>query len=65
MHTQIDNYNIDEIADLIKKHEIRNPDGDSEVLPPIPFNLMFKTSIGEYVFVSFYLARKSSGSFHI
>jgi glycyl-tRNA synthetase len=44
--SQIDNYDGTELGQLIKKHDIRNPDGNNEVLPPVPFNLMFKTSIG-------------------
>ncbi|TAQ89151.1 hypothetical protein B7494_g2553 [Chlorociboria aeruginascens] len=43
---KIDNYNGDELGELIKRLDIRNPDGNGEVLPPVPFNLMFKTSIG-------------------
>jgi glycyl-tRNA synthetase len=43
---QIDNYDGPELGALIKTHDIRNPDGNNEVLPPVPFNLMFKTSIG-------------------
>jgi len=31
---------------MIKRLDIRNPDGGSEVHPPVPFNLMFKTTIG-------------------
>lgn len=31
---------------MIKRLDIRTPDGNNEVLPPEPFNLMFKTSIG-------------------
>ncbi|TVY46698.1 putative glycine--tRNA ligase [Lachnellula occidentalis] len=43
---RIDNYDGLELGALIKKFDIRNPDGNNEVLPPVPFNLMFKTSIG-------------------
>lgn len=43
---QIDNYDGPELGALIKIHDIRNPDGNNEVLPPIPFNLMFLTTIG-------------------
>ncbi|TVY44542.1 putative glycine--tRNA ligase [Lachnellula cervina] len=43
---RIDNYDGPELGSLIKKFDIRNPDGNNEVLPPVPFNLMFKTSIG-------------------
>jgi glycyl-tRNA synthetase len=43
---QVDNYDGPELGALIKTHDIKNPDGNNEVLPPVPFNLMFKTSIG-------------------
>lgn len=31
---------------MIKRLDIRNPDGDNEVLHPVPFNLMFKSTLG-------------------
>jgi glycyl-tRNA synthetase len=31
---------------LIKRLDIRNPDGNNEVLPTVPFNLMFKSTLG-------------------
>lgn len=34
------------MGDLIKRLDIRNPDGNNEVLPPVPFNLMFKSTLG-------------------
>lgn len=43
---RINNYDGAEPGGLIKKHDIRNPDTGNEVLPPVPFNLIFKTSIG-------------------
>ncbi|KAL4784412.1 hypothetical protein BJX76DRAFT_367623 [Aspergillus varians] len=43
---KIDNYDGPELAVLIEKYEIRNPDGNTPVLPPVPFNLMFKTTLG-------------------
>ncbi|KAI1416840.1 glycyl-tRNA synthetase 1 [Hypoxylon sp. FL1857] len=43
---KIDNYDGSELGDLIKRLDIRNPDGNGEVLPPVPFNLMFKSTIG-------------------
>lgn len=43
---KIDNYNGDELGDLITKYEIKNPATGESPLPPIPFNLMFQTSIG-------------------
>ena len=44
--SQIDNYDGDALGGLIEKLDIPNPDGNGEVLPPVPFNLMFKSSIG-------------------
>lgn len=43
---KIDNYSGDELGDLIIKYEIKNPATGEIPLPPIPFNLMFQTSIG-------------------
>ncbi|PNS17145.1 hypothetical protein CAC42_7199 [Sphaceloma murrayae] len=43
---KIDNYDGDALGELIKRLDIRNPTGNGEVLPPVPFNLMFKSSIG-------------------
>lgn len=43
---KIDNYNGDELGELIKRLDIRNPLGNGEVLPPVPFNLMFKSTVG-------------------
>jgi glycyl-tRNA synthetase len=43
---KIDNYDGPGLGELIQKYQIRNPDGNNEVLPPQPFNLMFKSSIG-------------------
>lgn len=43
---KIDNYNGDELGELIIKYEIKNPATGEIPLPPIPFNLMFQTSIG-------------------
>jgi glycyl-tRNA synthetase len=31
---------------LIEQLDIRNPDGNNKVSPPVPFNLMFKTTLG-------------------
>ncbi|KAJ0123877.1 glycyl-trna synthetase protein [Diaporthe amygdali] len=42
----IDNYDGSGLAELIKRLDIRNPNGNGEVLPPIPFNLMFKSTAG-------------------
>jgi glycyl-tRNA synthetase len=52
---QIDNYDGEQLGELIKRLEIRNPDGNGEVLPPIPFNLMFKSTIGPSAAAPVYL----------
>ncbi|KAJ1732985.1 Glycine--tRNA ligase 1, mitochondrial [Coemansia biformis] len=43
---QLDNYDGEALGALITKYEIRNPDTGNEVTAPMPFNLMFDTSIG-------------------
>ncbi|KAJ9299368.1 hypothetical protein DTO271G3_2990 [Paecilomyces variotii] len=43
---KIDNYDGDELGQLITKYDIRNPKTDGPLLPPVAFNLMFQTSIG-------------------
>jgi glycyl-tRNA synthetase len=43
---QIDNYDGPELGELINRLDIRNPDGNGLVSPPMPFNLMFKSTIG-------------------
>lgn len=43
---KIDNYDGDQLGELIKRLDIRNPLGNGEVLPPVPFNLMFKSTVG-------------------
>ena len=43
---QIDNFDGDELAQLIAVHDIRNPTTGGNLLPPVAFNLMFQTSIG-------------------
>lgn len=52
---QIDNYDGPELGDLITKFDIRNPDGNGEVLPPMPFNLMFKSTVGPSAAAPVYL----------
>ncbi|KAI1134396.1 glycyl-tRNA synthetase 1 [Hypoxylon sp. FL0543] len=52
---KIDNFDGPELGDLIKRLDIRNPDGNGEVLPPIPFNLMFKSTIGPSAAAPVYL----------
>ncbi|KAL2015509.1 hypothetical protein VTK56DRAFT_5347 [Thermocarpiscus australiensis] len=43
---QIDNYNGEQLGELIKKYDLRNPATDAQPSPPVAFNLMFQTSIG-------------------
>ena len=43
---KIDNYNGEELGELIKQHKIGNPNTGGDVEPPIAFNLMFQTAIG-------------------
>lgn len=43
---QIDNYDGDQLGELIKKYELKNPATGAEPSPPKPFNLMFQTTIG-------------------
>ncbi|KAK3299446.1 glycyl-tRNA synthetase [Chaetomium fimeti] len=52
---KIDNYDGDGLAELIKQHGIRNPENNNEVLPPVPFNLMFKSTIGPSTAAPIYL----------
>lgn len=43
---QIDNYNGDQLGELIKKHKLTHPATGAEPSSPVPFNLMFQTAIG-------------------
>ncbi|KAL2270367.1 hypothetical protein VTJ83DRAFT_2551 [Remersonia thermophila] len=43
---QIDNYNGEQLGELIKKYDLRNPATGAQPSPPVSFNLMFQTSIG-------------------
>ncbi|KAK4196737.1 putative glycyl-tRNA synthetase [Triangularia verruculosa] len=43
---QIDNYNGEQLGQLITKHDLRNPATGFQPTPPVSFNLMFQTSIG-------------------
>ncbi|RYO86462.1 hypothetical protein DL766_009749 [Monosporascus sp. MC13-8B] len=52
---KLDDYNGSELGDLIIRLDIRNPDGNGEVLPPIPFNLMFKSTVGPSAAAPIYL----------
>ncbi|KAL1863891.1 hypothetical protein Daus18300_008040 [Diaporthe australafricana] len=51
----IDNYTGDQLGELIKRLHIRNPVGNGEVLPPVPFNLMFKSTVGPSAAAPVYL----------
>lgn len=43
---QIDNYNMKELGDLIKKYEVKAILTGNDLSDPTEFNLMFATSIG-------------------
>ncbi|EEQ85943.2 glycyl-tRNA synthetase [Blastomyces dermatitidis ER-3] len=43
---KIDNYDGEELGQLIVRYDIKNPTTGGDVLPPVSFNLMFQTSIG-------------------
>ena len=43
---KIDNYNGDELGELITKYSIKNPTTGGDLQPPKAFNLMFQTDIG-------------------
>ncbi|KAI0454968.1 glycyl-tRNA synthetase [Xylaria acuta] len=43
---KIDNYNTQELGELIQKYDLKNPATGVQPLPPVDFNLMFQTSIG-------------------
>ncbi|CAJ2510426.1 Uu.00g051290.m01.CDS01 [Anthostomella pinea] len=43
---KIDNYNGEELGELIKKYDLRVPKSGLQPTPPVAFNLMFQTSIG-------------------
>ncbi|KAM5443028.1 Glycine--tRNA ligase 1, mitochondrial [Microsporum ferrugineum] len=52
---QIDNYDGEALGRLIKRLDIRNPDGNNEVLEPKLFNLMFKSTVGPSAAAPVYL----------
>ena len=43
---KLDNYNGEELGQLITKYNIKSPTTGGDVQPPVAFNLMFQTSIG-------------------
>ncbi|KAG0174501.1 Glycine--tRNA ligase 1, mitochondrial [Apophysomyces sp. BC1034] len=43
---QIDNYSGEELAEIMKKFDIRSPESGNELSTPQEFNLMFESSIG-------------------
>lgn len=45
MALQIDNYNAQQLDEIIRKYQIKSPNGN-DVSEPEVFNLMFGTSIG-------------------
>lgn len=46
MWLQMDNYTQQELTDLFVKYSVKSPTTGNDLSPPIPFNLMFQTSIG-------------------
>lgn len=52
---RIDNYNGEELGELIVKHDLKNPKTGLQPTPPVAFNLMFQTSIGPNSNVPSYL----------
>ena len=43
---RLDDFNGEQLGELIKKHDIRAPATDNEVTSPVEFNLMFESNIG-------------------
>ncbi|TQS31868.1 hypothetical protein Golomagni_07837, partial [Golovinomyces magnicellulatus] len=43
---QIDNYDGAQLGDLIRRFDLKNPETGKQPSEPVPFNLMFQTSIG-------------------
>jgi len=43
---KIDNYDGEQLGELIKKYDLRYPKSGLQPSPPVAFNLMFHTSIG-------------------
>ncbi|KAI1144069.1 glycyl-tRNA synthetase [Hypoxylon sp. FL0543] len=43
---RIDNYNGEELGELIKKYDLKSPATGQQPSPPLAFNLMFQTAIG-------------------
>ncbi|CAG8478924.1 2281_t:CDS:10 [Paraglomus brasilianum] len=52
---KIDNYTGPELGEIIKKHNIKNPETDGDLTDPIEFNLMFESSIGPTGYLKGYL----------
>ncbi|KAH6653873.1 glycyl-tRNA synthetase [Truncatella angustata] len=52
---KIDNYNGQELGELIKKYDMRNAATGVQPSPPVAFNLMFQTAIGPSSNVAGYL----------
>jgi glycyl-tRNA synthetase len=43
---QIDNYNGEDLAQLIRDHDIKSPETGNDLSKPVEFNLMFDSNIG-------------------
>jgi glycyl-tRNA synthetase len=43
---QLDGYTMDEMGAVLRKYAMRSPSTGNALTDPIPFNLMFPTSIG-------------------
>jgi glycyl-tRNA synthetase len=52
---KIDNYEGPEMSTRIEKLDIRRPDTNNKVSPPLPFNLMFKSTFGPSAAAPVYL----------
>lgn len=46
MAWQIDNYTGPQLGELMRKHQIVNPETGNEMTEPVEFNLMFESNIG-------------------
>jgi len=46
VRTLADAYSQEDLAEVLKKYEVKAPDTGNDISDPYPFNLMFQTSIG-------------------
>ncbi|XP_062518357.1 glycine--tRNA ligase-like [Corticium candelabrum] len=44
--SQTDNYGKEELGSMLSKYNVKSPITGNDISPPIPFNLMFQTSVG-------------------